>query len=400
MLDDREALYGGAGGGGKTDALLMSALQYAMVPGYTALILRKTFTDLSMPDSILSRCHDWLRDTPARWDAGRKTYFFPCDPHPPATLTFGYLQHEADKFRYRGPSFQFIAIDEVTEFAESQYTFMLSRLRRLVGVDIPPRARVASNPGGSGHLWVKERFQLPHGHPSRPFIPARLSDNPHIDRVDYERGLMDLPPVIREQILNGDWTVMEGGNLFQKRWFGIVEPHALPRMEKVVRFWDLAATDPKHADNKQHGPCYTAGVKLGLAAGQWYVLDVQRFRHAPKGVEDAIRQTAAMDGNSVPVVFEEEGGSGGKNTLDHYRRFILVGFTVDAYRPIGSKVARAGPISSAAEAGNVKLVRGRWNADFLDEVELFPSGPYKDQVDAASGALDYMRQAKGGFLVR
>jgi predicted phage terminase large subunit-like protein len=401
LTDKTEAGYGGAAGGGKSDALLMAALQYARFPGYRALILRRTFTDLNMPGSILNRCHEWLEHTDARWHSKEATYTFPQRHGHPASLTFGYLQHEEDKRRYAGSEFHYIAFDELTQFSESQWTFLLSRLRRNVGDTLPLRARWASNPGGVGHIWVKERFALPHGRPDRPFIPARIADNAFIDREAYIKGLADLPAVLREQLLNGDWNVSEGGSLFNRGWFEVVEPVAMPKMVKVVRVWDFAATDPARSKvPKGHGPAWTAGAKVGLATtGQWYILDLVRLRAQPQGVEQAVRATAARDGASVPVVIEQEPGSGGKNTIDHYRRFILVGYTVEAYIPETSKVARAGPVSSAAEAGNVKLMRGAWNGAFLDEAELFPNGPFKDQVDAVSAGVAYLRQQRSGFLL-
>jgi hypothetical protein len=72
-LDCKEAMYGGAGGGGKSDALLMGALMYVDVPGYAALILRKTYKDLSLPDAIMSRADMWLRGTDAHWSEEKKT---------------------------------------------------------------------------------------------------------------------------------------------------------------------------------------------------------------------------------------------------------------------------------------------------------------------------------------
>jgi ribosomal protein L37AE/L43A len=84
---------------------------------------------------------------------------------------------------------------------------------------------------------------------------------------------------------------------------------------------------------------------------------------------------------------EEEPGSSGKSLIDHYRRHVLQGFTLNAVRATGSKLARAGPFASQAEAGNVRLVRGPWVSAFLDECETFPDGPHDDQVDAVAGAV-------------
>ena len=91
---------------------------------------------------------------------------------------------------------------------------------------------------------------------------------------------------------------------------------------------------------------------------------------------------------------EQEPGSSGVNTIDHYARNVLAGFTFRGHRATGSKELRAAPVSSAAEAGNVKLVTGPWINDFLDEAEAFPEGRYKDQVDAVSGAFNALAKKR------
>lgn len=207
--DGLEALYGGAAGGGKSDALLMSALRFIHIPGYAALILRRTFPDLALKGAIMDRSHDWLRDTDAIWDAANKRWRFPSG----ATLTFGYLEHPGDETRYQSAEFQLIAFDEVTQFNKAQYTYMFSRLRKS-GIDVPLRMRGATNPGGIGHAWVKDRFRVPdmvedriyvHPHEPRVFFPAKLDDNPFVDRESYELALSQLESATRMQLRHGSW---------------------------------------------------------------------------------------------------------------------------------------------------------------------------------------------------
>ena len=104
LLQGREALYGGAAGGGKSDALLMAALQYVDIPGYAAILFRRTFRDLALPGALMTRAESWLTGTDARWNDEEKTWHFPSG----ATITFGYLEAEKDKFRYQSAEFQFI----------------------------------------------------------------------------------------------------------------------------------------------------------------------------------------------------------------------------------------------------------------------------------------------------
>jgi predicted phage terminase large subunit-like protein len=377
LLHQREALYGGAAGGGKSDALLIAALQYVDVPGYSALILRRTFRQLSMADSLIPRSHEWLAGTDASWNGEARRWTFPSG----ATLEFGHLEHEADKYSYQGAAFQFVGFDELTQFGETQYLYLLSRLRRLAGASIPIRMRAASNPGGLGHVWVKLRFVEPRNS-ERPFVPARLEDNPHLDRVEYAKSLAELDPFTRAQLLAGDWSAKAPGSKFRREWFEIVD--AAPADAARVRYWDLAATAPKPGTD----PDWTAGARVSLTkAGVWYVEDIARMRTTPGGVESAVRQCAELDGRAVTVYVEQEPGASGVNTIDNYVRRVLLGFACRGDRPTGPKDVRANPVSSQAEAGNVKLVRGAWIPAFLDEAESFPGGDHDDMVDAVSGAF-------------
>lgn len=219
-VETLEALYGGAVGGGKSDALLMAALKYVNVPGYAALLLRRTFEDLAKPDALIPRSKEWLKSTDAAWNDQRHQWTFPSG----ATLSFGYLQHEDDKYHYQGAAYQFVGWDELTQFTETQYTYLFSRCRRPSDLSenaalaaVPLRIRAASNPGGVGHDWVKARFAIDRegGHDaSRPFVPARLEDNPSLDAETYETSLSVLDLVTRSQLRYGDWDIGAIGNVF------------------------------------------------------------------------------------------------------------------------------------------------------------------------------------------
>ena len=364
-----------------SSCLLMAALQYVMVPGYSALILRKTYKDLALPGALMDRAHQWLSQTDAVWNENKKTWTFPSG----ATLTFGYMEADKDKYRYQGSEFQFIGFDELTQFSEEQYTYMFSRLRKLEGSRVPVRVRSASNPGGVGHNWVYQRFFVEK---KGPFIPARLDDNPYLNAEEYRQALSNLDPVTREQLLNGDWNIRQGAGFFKREWFNIIPQNQVPAQafQNAVRFWDLAATPPSDI-NKD--PDWTVGALVGEYQGRYYILDIQRTRSTPQGVENLVKQTAQMDGIGVRIWMEQEPGSSGVNTVDHYRRNVLKGYAFYAERSTGSKLQRATPLSSAAEAGNVFFVQATWNRDLLDELELFPTpGVHDDMVDAVAGAFN------------
>lgn len=225
VLDDFEAFYGGAAGGGKSDALLAAALQYVDAPNYAALILRKTFRQLDLPDSIMSRSKEWLmphRVNGVQWNDDAKRWTFPSG----ATLTFGYLDHDNDVYNYQGPAFQFVGWDELTQFEEKPYKYLFSRTRRRKDSDIPIRHRSASNPGGIGHKWVFDRFVSKETREKESvFIPAKVDDNPGLDVAEYKQSLSYLPETLQQQLLDGDWGVFEGAA------FTVTPVHEIPSFE-------------------------------------------------------------------------------------------------------------------------------------------------------------------------
>lgn len=393
LLDCKEALYGGAAGGGKSDALLMAALQYVDAPGYSAIIFRRSYPDLARPGAIMDRAASWLANSGAKWQEAKHAWRFPSG----AVLSFGHLELDKDKYDYQGAEFQFIGFDELTQFKKPQYTYLFSRLRRLKDSQVPLRMRGASNPGGIGHQWVHQRFFVEGAAKQRVFVPAKLQDNPHLDQAGYRESLQELDPVTRRMLEHGDWDAKDAGEYFQSGWFEVVgkAPHVGP---KRVRYWDLAATEAKPGKD----PDWTVGVLLAEWRGEYWVEDVRRVRARPLAVETLVRQTAEADraaADGVEIWMEQEPGSSGVNTIDRYAREVLKGFSFRGNRATGDKVARAKPASAAAEQRRIRLVRGPWLTEFLDEVEGFPVGAHDDQVDALSGAFEKVHQS-GSPLTR
>jgi predicted phage terminase large subunit-like protein len=404
-LHHREALYGGAAGGGKSEALLMAALQYVDVPGYAALLLRRTFRDLNQPGALIPRSKEWLSGTGAKWNDNDSRWTFPSG----ATLTFGYLAHEDDKLQYQGAEYHFVGWDELTQFTETQYRYVsFSRGRRTVDLNVPIRVRAASNPGGPGHDWVKQRFGLyreqgeppasPYvchratwTHPGRVFIPAKVRDNPSLDADEYLGSLEELDHHTRRQLSEGDWDSAPPGDLFRRGWFEIVD--VIPPGCKWIRYWDQAATEPSDANPD---PDYSVGLRMGKHPnGTLYVEDVVRDRLRPKGVETLAKTAAERDGPGTAVWLEEEPGSSGKAVVSHWIEDVLPDRAVKGLRSTGSKFDRASVVSSKAEHGLIKLKRAAWNTAFLDELEAFTATDehaHDDQVDGLSGAY----QAHGG----
>lgn len=243
MYEGLEGFYGGAAGGGKSEGLLMGALMYVDVPGYSALILRKSYTDLALPGALMDRARQWLTPTPATWTRETHSWSFPSG----ATLTFGYIQTPSDRFRYQSAEFQYIAWDEITEFEDDvSYTFMFSRLRtsgELRG-KVPLRMRSASNPVGPGVGWVRPRFLENDPAPfrlefdandepvevidysQRLFLPATYKDNMHLDSKSYLFALRQLPEATQERLIDGSWEAIDGAAF--PHWNP--EIHVVPRM--------------------------------------------------------------------------------------------------------------------------------------------------------------------------
>lgn len=392
-IDAKEALYGGAAGGGKSEALLMGALQHADDPRSSSILFRRTYGELSLPGALLDRSHQWLAGTDAAWNGQEYQWTFPSG----ATLNFGYLQHEADKYRYQSANFTYIGFDELTAFQESQYTYLFSRLRREVDSPIPLRMRSASNPGGVGHEWVLDRFLIRGAKDGRVFVPARLADNPHLDREAYEESLSELGEVDRRRLLDGDWRVRPKGNMFRRHKVEVIERDELPPLVREVRYWDMASTEVSDGSD----PDFTVGVRMGVTASHQYVVtDVVRARLGPAETEMLVASTVKADGRPVQQYMEQEPGSSGKSSIAYFTR-LLRGYSFRGVRSTGSKEERARPWSSQwmaggkGEVGNVKVKRATWNADYLEEHEVFGQpGVHDDQVDASSGAFNELALGK------
>lgn len=391
LLNNLDVFYGGAGGGGKTETILMAALQFVDLPNYSALILRDTYKNLALPGAIMDRAHEWLGDTDAYWREEDKRYTFPKG----ANLTFGYLDGPRDHTNYKSAEFDFIGIDEVVDIRWYSVNYMFSRLRRLKTSTIPSRFRLGSNPDpllGRCHQELFDKYVNPKTKKKDAvFIPASMRDNPYLDAETYDKNLDNLDPITQRAIRDGIWNIKIQGNFFKREWFKMVDEP--PEIVKTIRYWDRAATEAKKSDDIidliQTGPAWTCGVKMGITEdNQYCILSVYRFREDSLGNERFIRDIAQKDGYNVEIWKEQEPGSSGKDVLDHYLRNVLPGFALYGDRVTGSKIERAGPLAAHAKMGNVLVLRAHWNEDFFRELELFPGGKFKDQVDASSGAFN------------
>lgn len=184
------------------------------------------------------------------------------------------------------------------------------------------------------------------------------------------------------------------GGMFQKDWFEIVD--APPANLDLVRAWDLAASVPEPGKE----PDWTAKVRMGRCQdGFFWIDDAARFQESAAKVEKSIKNTASQDGKICRIRLPQDPGQAGKAQAQAMIR-MLAGYSVKAVPPTGNKETRATPFSAQAEAGNIKIVRGPWNDEFLDELTIFPFGKNDDFVDAAADAFNELADPAGsaGFL--
>ncbi len=356
---------------------------YADVPGYSAMIFRRTFSDLSQPDALIPRSHEWLGATPAKWSEQKHRWTFPSG----ATLSFGYMQHENDKYNYQGSAAQFYGWDELTQFEETQYLYMLSRLRRRTSSPVPLRVRSASNPGNVGHDWVYERFVLG----DKPFVPASLLDNPHLNAKEYRENLEELDDTTRKQLLEGLWVKDPKGKPFKREHFRRNRYDLPPAVDSRIISVDTAI-------KAKDGSDYTACVVSELGADyRLSVREVWEERLEFPELPDAIAETAARwnaDSRLWRVIIEDKGsGSSALQTLWASSPAWLSAILVP-YVPRMDKVARARQAAVWCKRGCVLLPSpseaAPWLPSFERQLFGFPEVAHDDSVDAFSQAVLYL----------
>ena len=212
---ETDVLYGGAAGGGKSYAMLVDPLRFAHRSAHRGLIIRRSMPELR---ELIDKSRElYPKAFPGcKYKEVEKLWNFPSG----AKIEFGFLERDADVYRYQGQAYSWIGFDEITHLpTEFSWNYLASRLRT-TDSEITCYMRCTANPGGAGATWVKKRYIDPSPpHESfegadgltRKFIPARLQDNPFLATDGrYEKMLQALPPTQRQQLLEGNWDVAEG----------------------------------------------------------------------------------------------------------------------------------------------------------------------------------------------
>ena len=269
--NEYEVLYGGAAGGGKSDAIIVEALRQVDNPNYRALILRKTYPQCR--ELIIKSLRIYQSAYPdAEYNGSEHYWKFPSG----AKIYFGSMPNQLSYLSYQGLSYSYIAFDELTHFTLEEYEYMISR-NRADGEGLRVYIRATANPGGIGHGWVKERFitssppNVPYTVKSevvdkngkkitlerqRIFIPSSVFDNEALLANDpgYLANLAMLPDSQKKALLYGDWDSYEGQVFteFKNNPDGyksklnthVIEPFTIPRTWRRYRTFDFGYSRP------------------------------------------------------------------------------------------------------------------------------------------------------------
>ncbi|MCP4491112.1 MAG: hypothetical protein GY820_27920 [Gammaproteobacteria bacterium] len=232
---EREVLYGGSAGGGKSYAMLADPLHGLNNANFSGLLVRHTTEELR---ELIQKSQElYPKAVPGiKWSERKSQWTTPQG----GRLWMSYLDKDTDVTRYQGQAFNWLGFDELTQWGSPYaWDYMRSRLRSAHAKELGLYMRATTNPGGSGHAWVKKTFidpspanqafwatnietgetiKFPAGHSKagqplfkRKFIPASLFDNPYLaESGDYEAMLLSLPEHQRKQLLEGNWDVNEG----------------------------------------------------------------------------------------------------------------------------------------------------------------------------------------------
>lgn len=431
--------YGGAAGGGKSFGLLLEATRHMFtVPGYGAVIFRRTSPQIRNEGGLWDESINMFT---GRGSPREHTLDWTFPPYN-NSLTFAHMQYEGNRTDWQGAQIAYMGWDELPHFTRKQFFYMLSRSRSTSGVK--PYIRATYNPvppddetGGWTHEFVGWYLD-PDGYPDlsksgvvrwfanvndeliwdndKEALTGRLSDMGH-DGIEpksftvifasvydnkilldkdpgYLANLHALDHIDQERLLHANHFIKPAaGKVYNKAWFEVVD--ALPAGNGVtVRFWDLAATVKKQ---KKNDPDFTASCKMLQLGNVYYILDITAEQISPADTNLHINNLASQDGKHVEVVWEEEGGASGKRDSYHLAT-MLDGYGASGERPRGDKLARGKGFGAQAKIGNVKLLRGAWNDRFLNHMHAIPDGAHDDIHDATVGAYNKLAERRPAFL--
>lgn len=436
------AVFGGSAGGGKSFALELEPLRHATnTPGFSCVIFRRTTPSIRNPGSLWDQSFELYAPVNGVATKHNLEWLWPRG----GKIKFAHLEYDHTVRDWHGSQITLLEFDELTEFSQSQFFYMVSRNRSTCGVR--PYIRATCNPDADSWVgdfiswWVDQKTGFPilsragvlrwfvrigdeifwRDQPeeftheslginrympdgteilllpkSVTFIPATIYDNKKLLEADpgYLANLLSLPEVERERLLRGNWKIKPAaGLMFRREWCEVLDK-APPGLE-IKRGWDLAAT-PKTALNN---PDFTCGTKLGRdESGIIYVLDNVRLRGSPAQVESLIREMAIKDGPKVEQQLPQDPAQSGKAQVSYLSR-ALMGHNIRFSPELGDKEERFNPFSAYSQSGNVKVIKGPWNEAWFQTLESFPDeNAHDDEVDSTSRAFNTFTMQLTGLL--
>jgi len=314
---EKDVLYGGAAGGGKSFAMLIDPLRYCHNPVHRALILRRSMPELR---ELIDKSRELYPKAfkGAKFREVEKLWNFPSG----AKIEFGFLERDSDVYRYQGQAYSWIGFDEITHLpTEFGWNYLASRLRT-TDPSLQTYLRCTANPGGVGAHWVKKRYVLPSESNNafigkdgltRKFIPARLQDNPYLaEDGEYERMLNSLPAVQRKQLLEGNWDIAEGAAFAEfETEAHVIAPFEIPSWWERVKGVDYgyaaescclwAAVDPEDKTIIIYRELYQKGLTGNALADKITYMEESEVKSIP-GVLDTAAW--ARTGYSGPTIGE------------------------------------------------------------------------------------------------
>ena len=340
--NEYEALYGGAAGGGKSDALVAEALRQVHIPHYKAILFRKTFPQLR---ELILKSHKIYKSAypDAVYNSTEHMWKFPSG----ARIYFGSMANKDSYLNYQGLSFAFIGFDELTHFTREEYEYLISR-NRADGDGIRVYIRATANPGGIGHGWVKERFinaappnttirfetevRMPDGsmkkmERTRVFIPSSVFDNKELLNNDpnYLANLASLPEAQKNALLYGDWDTFSGQVFTEwknhpentdRRNTHVIRPFPIPPHWKRYRSFDYGYTKPFAVQwwaVDEQGVAYLYRQLYGCtgAPNTGLRMEPSAVAKAIKEIEDNEEKGNHIIGIADPAIWDESRGIAG-----------------------------------------------------------------------------------------
>jgi predicted phage terminase large subunit-like protein len=433
------AIMGGGAFGGKTWALTIEPLRHVNNPAFSTVYFRRTYPELTNPGGVWDEMRRWYPLLGAKSNRSDLVWTFPSGMR----VQCSHLQWEDSVDSWAGAQVPLINFDQLEQFTERQFWFLLSRNRSASGVKGYVRATCNPDPDSfvaklvewwindegyaipdrAGKIryfvriadtlyWADDKRDLMLAFPtvateedppkSLTFIPALIDDNKIglAANPGYKASLRALPLVDQERLLKGNWKIRPAaGKVFNKDWFELVDSFPLEGAF-AVRFFDTAGTEKKLASDD---PDYTAGVLVIKAGPSYYVADCIAQQIGPAAVEQLMLDTAKSDAAwckerniGYRFAYELEPGSAALRDANRIIR-ELAGISVGVVRPSGDKLVRARALASQCQPlgsvyGNVKVVRGAWNEQWLNHMHNVPDGKHDDIMDASAGAFNEVTQ--------